>query len=107
MQNEQDLTKEGFFIRNEKKQEARDIRMQQVSMWKEARARRGTGAYSSCSMVASDALLYDGTVLHAQHEILFLLTIFGKGDLGSRRLLAADPCGSRRSKDESQWESPS
>lgn len=46
-------------------------------------------------MVASDALLYDGTVLHAQHEILFLLTIFGKGDLGCWQLTHVAVDGAR------------
>lgn len=44
-------------------------------------------------------------VLSAQHKILSLLTIITKGDLGSRRPLAADGCGSGQSKEDSQWES--
>lgn len=49
--------------------------------------------------LVTHTMLYDGMVLNAQHEIPSLLTVFRKGDLGS----AADRCGSRQSKDESQW----
>lgn len=82
--------------------------MQQVSMWKEDGQEEAWGLgirFLSRRRLATQTLLYDGMVLHAQPETPSLLAIFRKGDLGSGRLLAPDRWGSRQSMGESQGES--